>query len=366
MEDLKELIIDEDKEHALTKITHQKQGIKKVTSDHNVLLSKFNLFVEESDTKERHEVFNFRSKSNQEKFKEVTSSSTWLSEVFDTEEDINTQTTKFLKRLDKTMHKCFKKVRLCEKKPSEYEKLYGKWVKVRHLEDNESKRESKALEEELADKYADNIFDKIKEEISGMTNDEGAINSGKLWKLKKKLHKNYKDPPTAMKDSKGNLITEKGKILDETVKYYTKVLENREIKKGLEKHKEDRELLAERRLEQSKKNKTPDWDMDDITLALKSLKNNKSPDAFGYINELFKPGVIGSDLKLAFLRLMNQIKKQQVYPSCMEACNVTSIFKNKGSKSEFNKYRGIFRVLIFRSILEKLIYMMNITTLMII
>ena len=121
MEDLKELIIDEDKEHALTKITHQKQGIKKVTSDHNVLLSKFNLFVEESDTKERHEVFNFRSKSNQEKFKEVTSSSTWLLEVFDTEEDINTQTTKFLKRLDKTMHKCFKKVRLCEKKPSEYE-----------------------------------------------------------------------------------------------------------------------------------------------------------------------------------------------------------------------------------------------------
>jgi hypothetical protein len=41
--------------------------------------------------------------------------------------------------------------------------------------------------------------------------------------------------------------------------------------------------------------------MDDITLALKSLKNNKSPDAFGYINELFNPGVIGSDLKLALL-----------------------------------------------------------------
>ena len=36
-----------------------------------------------------------------------------------------------------------------------------------------------------------------------------------------------------MKDSKGNLITEKGKILDETVKYYTKVLANRTIKKGL-------------------------------------------------------------------------------------------------------------------------------------
>ena len=53
---------------------------------------------------------------------------------------------------------------------------------------------------------------------------------------------------------------------------------------------------------------------------------------------------------------MNKIKQQQVYPKCLEACNITSIFKNKGSKSDFDKYRGIFWVLVFRSILEKLIY----------
>ena len=53
---------------------------------------------------------------------------------------------------------------------------------------------------------------------------------------------------------------------------------------------------------------------------------------------------------------MNEIKQQQVYPICLEACNITSIFKNKGNKSVFDKYRGIFWVLVFRSILEKLIY----------
>ena len=96
--------------------------------------------------------------------------------------------------------------------------------------------------------------------------------------------------------------------------------------------------------------------MDDLTLAIKSLKNNQSSDALGYINELFKPGVIGSDLKLAILKLRNQIKIEEIHPHCLEACNVSSIFKNKGSKSDFDKYRGIFRVPVFWSILEKLIY----------
>ena len=96
------------------------------------------------------------------------------------------------------MHKCFKKVRIGRRKTSDYEKLYGEWVEIRNKTDNESKLKSKELEETLADKYADNIFDKIKEEIDGMTCDEGAINSGKLWKLKKKLHKNYQNPPTQL------------------------------------------------------------------------------------------------------------------------------------------------------------------------
>ena len=142
-------------------------------------------------------------------FTEATSKTTKLSEVFDTNEDINTQTKKFLKKLDKTMNRCFKKVRVGGKKTSEYEKLYGKWVEVRHLEDDESKQKSKDLKAELADKYAQNIFEKIQEEISGMCSEDGAINSGKLWKLKKKIHNNYRDPPTVMKDSKGNLIIEK-------------------------------------------------------------------------------------------------------------------------------------------------------------
>jgi hypothetical protein len=314
LDDIEELIIDEKREHALTKITHSKNIVKKVTSDHNVMLSKFSLTMPKTKPPQKTEVFNFKNKVNQEKFKVLTSNFPSLSKVFDTEEDINIQTEKFLKVLNKCINMSFKKVRLGSRKPSEYETLYARWSEIRHNEDIDSKLASIELETQLADKFADNIFEKIKEEIDGMNCEDGAINSGKLWKLKKKLHKNFVDPPTAMKDSRGRLLTDKDSILSETLKHYKKVLENRTITEGLETHQTDREDLALKRLEQASMNKTPAWDMEDLTEAIKSLKNNKSSDSFGFINELFKPSVIGSDLKEGLLNLKNKIKETQVYP----------------------------------------------------
>ena len=67
-------------------------------------------------------------------------------------------------------------------------------------------------------------------------------------------------------------------------------------------------------MEIAEANKTPDWDMDDLDKVLKHLKPNKSRDAPGYLNKIFKPDVIGSDLKLAILELMNDIKKTANIP----------------------------------------------------
>ena len=89
---------------------------------------------------------------------------------------------------------------------------------------------------------------------------------------------------------------------------------------------------------------------------LKSLKKQKSRDPHGLANNLFRPGVAGDDLKLAVLKLMNMIKNHQTYPKCLELCNISSIWKSKGPKNSFESYRGIFRVTIFRTILDKLIY----------
>ena len=113
---------------------------------------------------------------------------------------------------------------------------------------------------------------------------------------------------------------------------------------------------VKKRLEITRKNRTEPWTMEDLEMAVKDLGNNKSRDALGQINELYKKEVAGTDLKVATLKLMNIIKETQKYPEALQHCNITSIYKHKGSHKDMNNYRGVFRVCVLRSILDRLIY----------
>ena len=64
------------------------------------------------------------------------------------------------------------------------------------------------------------------------------------------------------------------------------------------------------RLAQSKS--SPDWTMEDLDRALANLKNNKSRDPEGYINEIFKIGVIGTDLKKSLLEMLINLKRAKM------------------------------------------------------
>ena len=61
-------------------------------------------------------------------------------------------------------------------------------------------------------------------------------------------------------------------------------------------------------------------------------------------------------LKLAILKLVNKVKADQKFPEALEYCDITSVWKLKASRNDFNNYRGIFHVTILRSILDRLIY----------
>ena len=87
--------------------------------------------------------------------------------------------------------------------------------------------------------------------------------------------------------------------------------------------------------------------MDQLEKVLKNLKMNKSRDPSGYANEIFHSEVAGGDLKLAILKMMNRIKDEQKYPTALELCDISSIYKRRGSRNCFDSYRGIFRVSIF-------------------
>ena len=71
--DLSNVIRDEDKEHALPKITHKSYIVNTTTSNNNVMLTHFNLRLTEKDPIRRMEVLNFKNRKKHKKFRDETS-----------------------------------------------------------------------------------------------------------------------------------------------------------------------------------------------------------------------------------------------------------------------------------------------------
>ena len=106
----------------------------------------------------------------------------------------------------------------------ELDELYKERTMLRNKEDKESKVRLQKVEDELADKFSEDFYKKIKEEIKGINSEEGGWNSGHLWCLKKKLFPMAPDPPTAMLDSEGKLVTDPNDVTDAAMKYFKQVL----------------------------------------------------------------------------------------------------------------------------------------------
>ena len=98
--------------------------------------------------------------------------------------------------------------------------------------------------------------------------------------------------------------------------------------------------LFESRLKETKNNKSKQWTIEDLEKVLKALEKDKSRDALGHANEIFRKEVAGSNLKLAILKMMNLIKKKSKYPEALVKYNITTIYKHKGSQKDFHFYRG--------------------------
>ena len=157
-----------------------------------------------------------------------------------------------------------------------------------------------------------------------------------------------------MLDSKGNLLTTDQAIQNRAVEVFADRLDSNKIEEHLKDLEEDTNKLCHMRLKLSKLNKTQPWAIEDLNHVLKKLPQNKARDFDGYANELFYIAA-GDDLKKVLLLLLNMIKEKKEYPTALQNCNISTIYKKK-SRNDFQNYRGIFRISVIRSILDRLIY----------
>ena len=115
--------------------------------------------------------------------------------------------------------------------------------------------------------------------------------------------------------------------------------------------------LCKKRIQLVQANKSKTWTADKLMTILGKLKNKKSRDPHGIINELFKPEFIGSDLFMSLFHLLSQVKSQLIIPDFMKYANIQTVPKARSKdKYDLSNKRGIFIVNVFRSILMKLVY----------
>jgi hypothetical protein len=344
--------VDEQRVNVLTKIIKNKKGeVTKTESDHNIVETDLNIKWDNSIPKHKVEMYNLKNEECQKKFKKYTNI-TNMANIIDSKKHLDIVTKKFLKRLDGAIIHCFKKIRDTKNTNNKLEQLYEQLNDLKNNVDKVHQEEIELVQREIANE-ATKI---VKEETKGLNSEEGGKNPGHLWKLKSKIIPKTPQVPTAMIGPNGKLLTTKEELEEHTVKHYQDVLRNRTIKPNLENHRNNKNNLCKVRLELTKSVETPDWTRDELLKVLKEVKKKKSRDPNNFANEIFNPEVASEDLITAILKLMNRIKSEGVYPKCLELCNITSLYKQKGPINDFGSHRGIFRVQALRNILERLIY----------
>ena len=149
-----------------------------------------------------------------------------LTSIVNKDQDVNTLTNKFIKRLNGMIHECFGKIRIKDStNNTDIMELFNERNKLRSKDDKVSRIKLTEIEELLAEKCAESNYQKIKEELKDIESDEGGFNMGKLWKIRKKLCLFKKDPKTAMQDPNGNLITSDKNLEKHTLNHYKTFLE---------------------------------------------------------------------------------------------------------------------------------------------
>ena len=355
---VKRMIIDEDKKHVLTNYEQVKRGGKAADTDHNTLYMDVDLKI--LTTKPvRREIWNFKNKESQETFKKETSETADFTNCFRNELNLEKQVQNWKNILFSKCNKVFKKVRITNKRSTEIlnpevSNLINSRNKLSKYKENYE--EVKLLNEKISDIEAEINRNKILRNFQEMSQNPENINLGSVWKLLKRMWPKCGDSlPTAKINYKGKVISAPLALKKLLEKEYKNRLRTRPLRSDLSFLSEEKQRIFEMKMKLAESNRSEKWTMSDLDLALRNLKNNKSRDPEGLVNEIFKKDVIGSDLKNSMLFMFNKIKEEKIIPKFMNKTNITTVPK-KGSRLKLENERGIFRVSVLRNILMRLIY----------
>ena len=355
------MVIDEERKFTLTNYKGVKKGTKATDSDHLTQYMDLNLQIA-SEKPVRKEIFNFKDVQSLNQFREITSNTNQFSDCFENDLSLVEQVKRWRTVLKSHCQTAFKKLRINKKKrtkaldPKISQLIDQRNLLVKNKNDPRYDEKLNYLENSISKMEAEENRNMLMEKFKKFSDNPEAINLQEMWKVLKTISPKFKTTvPIAKKNHKGDLVTNSKEISKLLVKEYKQRLRCRPMRPDLGDIKSRRNKIFKMQLKLARGNSSQRWKITDLEKALRGLKNHKSRDHEGYINEIFKPGVIGTDLKQSMLTMFNKLKTKKLIPSFMRYANITTVPK-KGSLTILENMRGIFRVDIVRSILMRMVY----------
>ena len=219
---LKQMIVDEKREYCLSNFDQIKKNQRVIEIDHNGLILDINIQFSQKKP-ERQEMFNLKNKEYKEAFTNETELNEELLKYFENNLPLEVQSKTKLKVFNSILHKCFRNIRICQKKKiieSSENNLIKERIKLKNEEKSDVITEQmkqkikvriKEIENEIGDKVGESYLKEILETIQGLGGDQTSLDGSgrkKLWSLlKRKFPKIQSAFPVGKKDRKGNLIT---------------------------------------------------------------------------------------------------------------------------------------------------------------
>ena len=185
---LTKMVVDERKQHILTNYQNLKTGGKVVDTDHCTEYIDLDMEII-SQKPERREIFNFKEKEGQLKFKTITSETNDFSACFENDLSLQQQIKLWQETLKAHCQKAFKKIRIRKNNVKTVKNEISNLIDIRNTLMNnienkpEKTSEIEMLNSNIADMEAEANRNKIVKNFSKFSQDPENISMSGMWKL---------------------------------------------------------------------------------------------------------------------------------------------------------------------------------------
>ena len=328
------MVVDEENKYVLTNYKAARKGETAKNSDHATEYMDVDLKIA-SEKPKRKVMWNFKNKSGQQKFKKLTSETNDFSACFDNKLNVIEQIDKWRTVFNVNVQNAFKRIRITKRsKIKTISPVISSLINERNrlFKIGENNIKLKELDEKISNLEAKINYEQVKNNFQNLSQDPENVNIQEIWKKMNKLWPKFKSIlPSGKKNHFGKVISDPKELKKLLAKEYKERLRTRPTRPDINELGQRKQNIFELKLAIAESKKSKKWTMLDLEGALGDLKNNKSRDDEGLINEIFKSSVIGEDLKKSLLLMFNRLKEEKIIPIFMNYANITTVPK-KGSK----------------------------------